>query len=233
MMLSVFKSPYTKPLKTQGSQGRLAHAVVKQVTDPRDAEREYNMLRVANHERVLHAELAPCVLTFPLADCDLLTLLQAGPVQPDAIWRFLADLRDALYVIHSRGIVHRDIKLDNVLIFGERAKLGDFGFATFIEPGEILTEIRGTPGYVAPEILSREPYDQKVDVFSFGVCCFAACTRHMPFNKKGPTAEIPSPVKAVWDALDISDARRTAVDASLRFRPSERASSLDLARISL
>lgn len=235
MMLSIhrFKSPYTRPLKTQGSQGRLAHAVVKQVTDPREAEREYNMLRVANHERVLHAELAPCVLTFPLADCDLLTLLKTRRVEPEATWRILADLRDALFVIHSRGIVHRDVKLENVLIFGERAKLGDFGFATFIEPGEILSEICGTPGYVAPEILNREPYDQKVDVFSFGVCCFAACTRNMPFGKHGPREKIPSPGKEVWDALDVSDARRAAVESSLRLRPSERPSSLDLARLTL
>jgi serine/threonine protein kinase len=234
-MLSIhmFRSPYTKPLSTQGSQGRLAHAVVKQMTDPREAEREYKMLRMANHERVLHAELAPCVLTFPLADGDLLSLLQAGPVQPEKLWRFLADLRDAIYVVHSRGIVHRDVKLENVLIFGERAKLGDFGYATFIEPGEILFATRGTPGYVAPEIFNREPYDQKVDVFSFGVCCFAACASVMPFDKRGPRAQIPAPAQRIWDSLDISEVRRGAVEASLLFSPSDRVSSGYLARLTL
>ena len=226
-------SPFTKMLATQGSQGRLALAVVKETRDPREAAREYDLLRVASHERVIHAEYAPGVLTFPLADCDLLSLLQAGPMAPAAAWRFLADLRDALVVIHARGIVHRDVKLENVFVFGERAKLGDFGYATFIEPGEILTETRGTPGYVAPEILSREPYDHKVDVFSFGVCCFAACTGSMPFDKRGPRAQIPSPRKESWDALDISDARRTAVETSLRFAPSRRASSLDLELLAL
>jgi serine/threonine protein kinase len=191
------------------------------------------MLRVATHERVLHAEHAPCVLTFPLADGDLLSLLQKGPVKQDVVWRLLADLREAIFVIHSRGIVHRDIKLENVLIFGDRAKLGDFGYATFIEPGEILTETRGTPGYVAPEILRREPYDQKVDVFSFGVCCFAACTSRMPFDKHGPQPQIPSPGREVWDALDLTTARREAVETALRFSPSDRASSLELTRLRL
>ena len=226
-------SPFTKLLATQGSQGRLALAVVKETRDPREAEREYTLLRAAQHDRVIHAEYAPGVLTFPLADCDLLSLLQSGPMAPAAAWRFLADLRDALVVIHRLDIVHRDVKLENVLVFGERAKLGDFGYATFIEPGEILTEARGSNGYVAPEILSRQPYDHKVDVFSFGVCCFAACTRSMPFDSRGPRAQIPSPAKELWDALDISDPRRTAVETSLRFAPSRRASSLDLEQLAL
>ena len=224
------KSQYARPLAAQGSEGRVAHAVVKL---SRDAGREYRMIRAATHARVVHADHAPGLLIMPAADCDLLSLLQAGPVAPEQTWRLLADLRDAIFAIHTRGIVHRDVKLENVFVFGERAKLGDFGYATFIEPGEILTETRGTPGYVAPEILSREPYDHKVDVFSFGVCCFAACTGSMPFDKRGPRAQIPSPRKESWDALDISDARRTAVETSLRFAPSRRASSLDLELLAL
>lgn len=205
----------------------MAHAVVK---ISRDAAREYRMLRAATHPRVVHADHAPGVLIMPAADCDLLSLLQKGPVAPEAAWRLLADLRDAIFAIHTRGIVHRDVKLDNVLIFGDRAKLGDFGYATFIEPGEILTEARGTPGYVAPEILRREPYDQKVDVFSFGVCCFAACTSRMPFDHRGRAARASH---EAWGALPLSDLRRGAVEAALRLSPADRASSTQLARLKL
>jgi serine/threonine-protein kinase len=221
-------SPYARPLKTQGAEGRVAHAVVKL---SRGAEREYRMLRAATHARVVHADHAPGMLIMPAADTDLLALVQAGPLEPKRAWRLLADLRDAVFAIHTRGIVHRDVKLENVLVYGDRAKLGDFGYATFLKRGETLTETRGTPGYVAPEIMRREPYDHKVDVFSFGVCCFAACTRQMPFDKRGPRARIPGIARL--DALDLTDARRTAVESALRFSAADRASSLDLARLRL
>jgi serine/threonine protein kinase len=220
-------SPYARPLKTQGSEGRVAHAVVKL---SRDAAREYRMLRAATHARVVHADHAPGVLIMPSADCDLLSLVQAGNLAPERTWRLLADLRDAVFAIHTRGIVHRDVKLENVLVYGDRAKLGDFGYATFLKRGATLTETRGTPGYVAPEILRREPYDHKVDVFSFGVCCFAACSKRMPFDKRGPAAPIP---KRAFDALGLADARRSAVETALILSPSDRASSLDLARLRL
>lgn len=224
------KSQYARPLAAQGSEGRVAHAVVKL---SRDAGREYRMIRAATHARVVHADHAPGVLIMPAADCDLLSLLQKGPVPPEQTWRLLADLRDAIFAIHTRGIVHRDVKLENVLVYGDRAKLGDFGYATFLKRGETLTEARGTPGYVAFEILRRKPYDHKVDVFSFGVCCFAACAKVMPFDERRVLERVRSDAQRVWDALDLTDARRRAVDSALRFAPSDRASSLDLARLKL
>jgi serine/threonine protein kinase len=90
--------------------------------------------------------------------------------------------------IHKKGVVHRDIKLDNILINkieeGEyKVKIADFGMASFIkrsnngqrDDGQLYMKC-GTPGYVAPEILRGEGYNSKCDIFSMGSLFFNLLT---------------------------------------------------------
>jgi serine/threonine protein kinase len=84
--------------------------------------------------------------------------------------------------MHRRNIIHRDIKLDNVLInessedcqdsSGIVVKIADFGLSCFIEPDTLMHERCGTPCYVAPEILRDLGYDTKSDLFSIGSVMF-------------------------------------------------------------
>ncbi len=81
--------------------------------------------------------------------------------------------------IHQKDIVHRDIKLDNILINKKEegqynVKIADFGMATF-SSGQLYIKC-GTPGYVAPEILRSEGYTNKCDIFSVGVVFFNLLT---------------------------------------------------------
>ena len=92
----------------------------------------------------------------------------------------------ALYYIHSYGIIHRDIKLENILMtnssdFGE-PKLIDFGFSKMIGPNEYCSEPFGTLGYAAPEVLSGKPYDKRADVWSLGVVLFMILAGCAPFD---------------------------------------------------
>lgn len=91
--------------------------------------------------------------------------------------------------MHHKKIVHRDIKLDNILINeiskGEYdVKIADFGLATFMPDNkdDKLTEKCGTPCYVAPEILRGHPYDFKCDSFSLGSMLFNLVTGRYLFN---------------------------------------------------
>lgn len=84
-------------------------------------------------------------------------------------------LLETLKFIHSRGVVHRDIKPENILLAadGNALKLADFGLATDTWECDFLTQRCGSPGYVAPEILSNLEYGEKVDIFGVGIVLYA------------------------------------------------------------
>ncbi|KAH7414658.1 hypothetical protein KP509_14G004600 [Ceratopteris richardii] len=80
----------------------------------------------------------------------------------------VASVANALVVCHSHGLVHRDVKLENV--FKEDIFLVDFGVADLLAPQEpVLKGHAGTPMYMAPEVLQGRPYDHPADIWSLGV----------------------------------------------------------------
>lgn len=88
----------------------------------------------------------------------------------------LSQLLLALGYLESKDIIHRDIKIENIMLVRDRSdrfslKLIDFGLSTFTYSKDAIKKC-GTPGYVAPEMLRGEPYDGKVDLFSAGVVLF-------------------------------------------------------------
>ena len=95
-------------------------------------------------------------------------------------------LFDSVLYCHANGIVHRDLKPENLLLSSSELsratiKIADFGLACFTTADEPLRKIAGTPGYIAPEIISCKPYDSRCDYWSLGVIMFLLLSGELPF----------------------------------------------------
>lgn len=139
-----------------------------------------NVLQIDNYSIII-SELA--------IDGDLLRFIQQTE-QPliDKYRKWFTDTTQGVAYLHSKGIGHRDIKADNVLLCnGGIAKLADFGYAilTLDLRGrvQLCTTFCGTPEYAAPEVLRHIPYNVTVsDCFSLGTLLYLLVTRKLPFG---------------------------------------------------
>jgi tRNA A-37 threonylcarbamoyl transferase component Bud32/tetratricopeptide (TPR) repeat protein len=150
--------------------------------------------------------------TMPYVDGESLRVrLARGPLGIAEAASILRDVARALAYAHERGVVHRDIKPDNVLLSRGAAMVTDFGIAKAIAAsatgprGATLTQLGtalGTPAYMAPEQAAGDPNtDHRADFYAFGCMAYELLTGHPPFEAKTPQrllaahmGETPKPV---------------------------------------
>merc|ERR1719230_1774590 len=101
----------------------------------------------------------------------------------DEVRNVARQLTQALSYLHSQKIIHRDMKPQNVLVgANDTVKLCDFGFARVMSLNTVvLTSIKGTPLYMAPELVQEKPYDCSADLWSLGVICYELFVGQPPF----------------------------------------------------
>lgn len=87
--------------------------------------------------------------------------------------------------MHSFGIAHRDLKLENIIMSDDsdqaELKVIDFGISIILAPGQTSTDAYGTLVYVAPEVLTGKPYDKAVDLWSIGIIMYMLMYGKLPF----------------------------------------------------
>ncbi|MBW8772181.1 MAG: protein kinase [Gemmatimonadetes bacterium] len=165
--------------------------------------------------------------------------LGAGELPVHDVVRILEEVADALAYAHARGVVHRDIKPDNVMITGRHALVMDFGVAKAVSEAtgrQSITTIGvalGTPAYMAPEqAAAEENIDQRVDIYALGVMAYELLTGKPPFT--GMTAQQVLAAHVTQAPAPVSERRAACPPAlaavvmkCLEKRPADRWQSAD------
>lgn len=127
-------------------------------------------------------------------------IVRCGPMSPDDVVALLEQLAAALGAAHARGVVHRDVKAENVLLDAQtgRAMVTDFGIArvTETQPLTATGTVLGTVHYMSPEQVSGENLDGRSDLYSLGVLAFLALTGRFPFERSTASAVVVAHVNA-------------------------------------
>jgi serine/threonine-protein kinase len=203
---------------------RLQRPVALKVLPPelafRDGVRARFLREAQTAAQLSHPNIAPVFaagddggvawLAMALVDGETLGARLARPPRPAPAEaaRVLAEVADALAYAHARGVVHRDVKPDNILLDREsgRAVVTDFGIARAAEADERLTvtgAALGTPAYMSPEqAMGEQELDGRSDQYALGVVGYQLLTGVLPFQASGATAmlmkhvgEAPRPVR--------------------------------------
>jgi len=169
---------------------------------------------------------------------SLATRMAAGrKVSPDELVPILVSVADGLADLHRRGVVHRDVKPQNILLAADRAKLADFGLAQ-ADDNEGLSDLTapgtavGTLAYLAPEVLGGQRASPAADVYALGVVAFVAMTGEWPRpagSMAALVAAAQTPARRLSSAApEIGPAFDDVIAATLAARPADRPDALDV-----
>jgi beta-lactam-binding protein with PASTA domain len=138
-----------------------------------------------------------------------------GPLAPAQAAEVILPVLSALDHAHRQGIVHRDVKPENVMVTREGAvKVADFGLARAYADAQITEAgtVTGTVQYLAPEQLRGEPADPRTDLYSLGIVAYELLTARLPFTGETPMAIA---YKHLHERVPAPSARNPAVPAGL------------------
>ena len=156
---------------------------------------------------------------------------ERGRLEPLELVRALHDVASALSYAHDRGVIHRDVKTENILIDRStgRAMVTDFGIARLAESTPLTStgQLLGTVYYLSPEQVSGEPVDPRSDIYSLGVVGYFALSGRFPFDADLASAvliahvtKVPPPLASV--ANHVPAELSSLIDRCLAKNPDDR-----------
>ncbi|GAA4085999.1 protein kinase domain-containing protein [Actinomadura miaoliensis] len=154
-----------------------------------------------------------------------------GPLPPDDLHGVAVGVASALAAIHSAGLVHRDLKPANVMLTLSGCRVIDFGIARAQDSPSTVTTggtVLGTPGWMAPEVLSGGAATPAADVFAWGCLIVYAGTGRLPFGEGQPTEVALRVMREEPDLSELPPALEPVVRAALAKDPAVRPPTADL-----
>lgn len=203
------------------------------------ARQEFRVLQRLDHPNIVRAYVIETETDWLLRPTRVKVLLEyvAGQtldrlVSPGlgTLLRAFEQAADAIAYLHESGLLHADIKPNNIMLGPEVVKVIDFGLSR--EVGEETGRLQGTPEYMSPETGSRKLVDVRTDIFSFGATMYRLLTGQYPPQSAG---SFPMTERAWRDRYQpateanqaLPDSVGLLVDRCLRFDPAERPASMD------
>lgn len=157
----------------------------------REFAQEVYIMRKIRHKNVVQfigACTRPpslCIVTEFMSRGSLYDFLhkQRGVFKLPSLLKVAIDVSKGMNYLHQNNIIHRDLKTANLLMDeNEVVKVADFGVARVQTQSGVMTAETGTYRWMAPEVIEHKPYDQKADVFSFGIALWELLTGELPYS---------------------------------------------------
>jgi len=128
------------------------------------------------------------------------------PLSENTIWKFFIQMCIGLRYIHSKRILHRDMKSLNVFLTKEQdIRIGDLGVAKTMSAGSVNgKKAVGTPYYLSPEICEEKPYNEKSDIWSLGCILYEMCAQKHPFEASSYGTLVIKILRGKYDPIPIT-----------------------------
>ncbi|KAJ3128556.1 hypothetical protein HK100_009098 [Physocladia obscura] len=190
---------------------------------------EMNPFRIVEFKGFYTNQEEQFVLVMEKAQCSLADIIERrGRLSESEAACVVRCVLEGLVTVHSKYFVHRDIKPNNILLFSDALdslKLADFGVCAEDNGYNCCGGIKGTKGYMAPEILKKEKYGRAVDIWSTGCLTFQLLYGKLPYEN-GPikTSVLGSKPKLVFldSIISISDQAKSFITDLLKEHPENR-----------